>query len=44
MRRKLLPFLFALLLISTQLVPTSHAALFACTVGRNVGQECVVKS
>lgn len=37
MRRKPLPFLFALLLIASQLISTSHAALFACTVGRNVG-------
>jgi hypothetical protein len=37
MRRKLLPFLFALLLISTQLISTSHAAPFAYTVGWNVG-------
>jgi hypothetical protein len=36
MRRKLLPFLFALFLFSTTLIATSHAAPFAYTVGWNV--------
>jgi hypothetical protein len=33
MRPKLLPFIFALLFFSTQLISTSHAALVAYTVG-----------